>query len=69
MTRKFNVIIEKGESGYMIADVVELPGCHTQAKTTDELIKRIKEAISLYLKTKDEDYSESTFIGVKQVEV
>ena len=52
MTEKFNVIVEEGEDGYLIADVVELPGCHTQAKTHDELIKRVKEAISLYLSVK-----------------
>ena len=69
MSKKFTVIIEKGEDGYLISDVVELPGCHTQAKTIDELLKRTKEAISLYLKsTKDKDvYSE--FIGVQQIEV
>ena len=69
MTKKFTVIIEKGEDGYLISEVVELPGCHTQAKTLDELLKRTKEAISLYLKsTKDKEiYSE--FIGVQQIEV
>jgi predicted RNase H-like HicB family nuclease len=29
--------------------VPELPGCHTQAKTLDELTVRIKEAIEAYL--------------------
>ena len=49
MAEKFNVVVEQGEDGYLISDVVELPGCHTQAKTHDELIKRTKEAISLIL--------------------
>jgi hypothetical protein len=49
MTQTFNVIIEEGEDGYLISEVVELPGCHTQAKTHDELIERTREAISLYL--------------------
>jgi len=48
MAKKFTVLVEKGEDGYFIADVVELPGCHTQAKTYDELMKRTKEVISLY---------------------
>ncbi len=48
MTEKFNVIVEKGKDGYLISEVVELPGCHTQAKSYDELIKRTKETISLY---------------------
>lgn len=48
MPQKYNVIVEEGKDGYLISEVVELPGCHTQAKTYDELIKRTKEAISLY---------------------
>lgn len=52
MTRRFNMIIEQGEDGYLISEVVELPGCHTQARTMDELIKRTREAISLYLRCK-----------------
>ena len=47
--REFNVIIQEGEDGYLISEVIELPGCHTQAKSMDELIKRTKEAITLYL--------------------
>ena len=43
----FNIIIEKGEDGYLISEVVELPGCHSQAKDMNELIKRTKEAIVL----------------------
>jgi len=43
----FNLIIEKGEDGYLLSEVVELPGCHTQAKDMKELIKRTKEAIAL----------------------
>ena len=50
MKRAYNVIIEKDEDGYFVATVPELPGCHTQAKSLDELNQRIKEAIALYLK-------------------
>ena len=46
---KFAVIVEKDENGYYVASVPELPGCHTQAKTLDELNGRIKEAIEAYL--------------------
>jgi len=49
MTRKFNVLIERDEDGYFVASVPELPGCHTQANTVDELKARIREAILLYL--------------------
>jgi predicted RNase H-like HicB family nuclease len=49
MTRKFNVIIERDCEGYFVASVPSLAGCHTQAKSLDELIERIKEAIELCL--------------------
>ena len=69
MKRKFNVIIEKGEDGYLISEVVELPGCHTQAKTLDELMRRTRSAISLYLKAKRGPNIDTQFIGIQQVEV
>lgn len=45
----YNIIVEQGEDGYLISTVIELPGCHTQAKTLEELNERTKEAIELYL--------------------
>ena len=56
MTRKYNIIIEKDEEGWLISEVVELPGCHTQAKTMDSLIARTKEAIQAYLETTEPFY-------------
>jgi hypothetical protein len=35
MAKEFNVLIERGQDGYLISEVIELPGCHTQAKTFD----------------------------------
>ena len=46
---EYNIIIKKGEDGYLISEVIEIPGCHTQAKTMDQLIERTKEAIELCL--------------------
>lgn len=69
MSREFNVIIEEGEDGYLISEVVELPGCHTQAKTLDELMKRTKEAISLYLKSNKDIEITPKFIGVQKIQV
>ncbi len=69
MVQRFNVVIEQGEDGYMISDVVELPGCHTQAKTMDELMKRTKDAISLYLKCKKPLDAQVKFLGLQQIEI
>jgi len=49
MAKAFNVIIERDTKGYYVASVPELPGCHTQAKSLDKLIERIREAIELCL--------------------
>ena len=65
---KYNIIVEEGEDGYLISDVVELPGCHTQAKTYDELLKRTKEAIELYLSVK-KGGPKSKFLSLQQIEV
>lgn len=70
MAKEFTLIIEKGEDGYFISEVVELAGCHTQAKSMDELIKRTKEAISLYLKCQEEPVRiADSFIGIQKVVV
>jgi len=46
-SKTYNIIVEQGMDGYLISSVIELPGCHTQAKNYDELYKRTKEAIEL----------------------
>ena len=69
MARTFTVIIEQGEDGYLISDVVELPGCHTQAKTYDELLSRTKEAIELYLEEKGLPSEKTKFLSLQQIEV
>jgi len=67
---KFSVIIEKDEDDYYVASVPELPGCHTQAKTIDELMKRINEAVSLYLEAEGSVIEEKKeLIGVQFIEV
>lgn len=68
--QEYNVIIEEGEDGYLISEVIELPGCHTQAKSMDELIKRTKEAIVLYLKSQEKPVKiTERFIGLQKISV
>ena len=42
---KLQVIIEKDESGYYVAEVLGMPGCVSQGKTLREVKKNIKEAM------------------------
>jgi len=53
--REFSVVILEDESGGYIAVVPELPGCHTQGDSLDEVIENIREAIELYLETLSEE--------------
>lgn len=47
MKREYNIIIEKDSDGFYIGSVPELKGCHSQAKSMDELMVRMKEVIEL----------------------
>ena len=67
MTTEFNVVIEKDEDGFFVASVPALRGCHTQAKSLDVLMKRIREAIVLCLETEEPVRNE--FVGVQRVAV
>ena len=67
MKREFSVVIEKDEDDYFVASVPALKGCHTQAKSLDVLMKRVKEAIELCLEVEDPGATE--FIGVQRVAV
>lgn len=65
---KFNILVEQGADGYLVAEVVELPGCRTQARTYDDLLVRAKEAIELYLAEK-KPKDAPKFLGLQQIEV
>ena len=67
MTQEFNVVIERDEDGYFVGSVPSLHGCHTQAKSLDVLMRRIKEAISLCLEAEEPVANE--FVGVQRVAV
>lgn len=64
--RIFNVVVERDEDKYYVASVVELPGCHTQAKSLGQLTRRTKEAIEAYLEVAGPK-ERSEFVGVQQL--
>lgn len=69
MTREFHVVVERDAEGYFVGSVPSIPGCHTQAKSLDELIVRVKEAIALNLEVDGDDIDSLEFIGVQRVTV
>jgi predicted RNase H-like HicB family nuclease len=66
--REFDIVIEKDDGCY-IASVPALPGCHTQAKSLDKLMERIKDAIELYLEVKGAEESPVKFAGIQRIAV
>jgi predicted RNase H-like HicB family nuclease len=46
----FNVIVERDESGYYVAECPALRACYTQGKSYAEVIENIRDVISLCLK-------------------
>ena len=52
MNKSYDVIIEKDCDGFYVATVPEIPGCHTQAKSLEELMQRTKEIIELLAQIK-----------------
>lgn len=68
MTKEFSVIIERDSDGWYVASVPELPGCHTQAKSLDKLMERIRESIELCLEV-EKGLPSQQFIGVQRIAV
>ena len=69
MIRQFNVIVERDSEGYYVATVPDLPGCHTQARSLDDLMDRVREAIHLCLEAAGEDVAPNEFVGVQRIMV
>ncbi|MFH0964383.1 MAG: type II toxin-antitoxin system HicB family antitoxin [Planctomycetota bacterium] len=69
MQRQFSVVIERDAQGYYVATVPELRGCHTQAKSLDTLMKRVREAIDLCLEVEGSDEGSNEFVGVQRITV
>ena len=68
MDREFDVVVERDSDGYYVASVPALHGCHTQARSLDELMERIREAIALCLEVEGEPET-LDFVGVQRVTV
>jgi len=69
VSREFNVIIERDAEGYYVGTVPSLKGCHTQARSLDELMVRIREAIELCLEVQGDKLESLDFVGVQKVTV
>jgi predicted RNase H-like HicB family nuclease len=70
MKNSYTVVVEREpESGWLVGEVVELPGCYSQAPNLASLESSIREAISAYLHTAWPEEPLPDFVGTWRVEV
>ena len=69
MHRQFDVVIERDSEGLYVASVPQLPGCHTQARSLDEVMGRIREAIELCLDVDGAPVGTLEFVGIQRITV
>jgi|WetSurMetagenome_2_1015567.scaffolds.fasta_scaffold482410_2 predicted RNase H-like HicB family nuclease len=69
MTRTFSVIIERDTEGYYVGTIPELRGCHSQARSLDELMIRVREAAELCLEAQMDGLEPLDFVGIQTISV
>lgn len=70
MNRTFTAVVERDpESRWLVAEVIELPGCYTQAPDLPRLETAIQEAIAVYLATEELTDPAPDFVGTLRIEV
>jgi predicted RNase H-like HicB family nuclease len=69
LQRQFDVVIERDEEGLYVASVPQLPGCHTQAASLDQVMERIREAIALCLDVEGAPEQNLEFVGIQRVTI
>jgi predicted RNase H-like HicB family nuclease len=67
--RQFDVIIERDEEGLYVGSVPQFPGCHSQGKSLDELMQRMREAVELCLEVEGSPFQSLEFIGIQLITI
>jgi predicted RNase H-like HicB family nuclease len=69
MAKQFDVVVERDSKSFYVASVPSIAGCHKQARSLDELMGRIREAIGLCLEVQDGMVGQLDFVGVQRITV
>ena len=70
MKNEYTILIEKDEDGYYVGSIPALPGCHSQARSVDQLMERMEETIALWLEVEQEtDPSPLEWVGIQRLAV
>ena len=69
MKNSYTVVVERDpESKCLVGEVVELPGCYTQAPDLPSFKSNIREAIAAYLRTASPEGPLPDYVGTWRVE-
>jgi predicted RNase H-like HicB family nuclease len=69
-SRTFTVVVERDpDTNWLVGEVVELPGCYTEAPDMQSLESSIQEAIAVYLETKPDADPGPDFVATWRIEV
>ena len=70
MKDSYTIIVERDpESGWLVAEVVELPGCYSQAQDLPTLESNMREAIATYLEEQSAPDDHPEFVGTWRVDI
>ncbi len=64
----YTVIVERDAEGFYVGSAPELRGCHSQARSLDTLMERMREAIALCLEVQRSE-RRNEFVGVQRVAI
>ena len=71
--QRFTVVLERDEDGFYVASIPVLQGCHTQGRSLDQAMRRIRKAAELWLEVHRERQGASLptldLVGVQQLEI
>lgn len=62
-------VVEKDEDGYFVGSASALPGCHTQARSIDQLMDRMAEAIAVYIDAETDEPDTLELVGVQRLTI
>ena len=66
---RIKIVIEKGEDGFLVGHCPSLKGCWSQGKSEEEVLKNLREAISLYLEPDPQDVRRSPSRKIRELTV
>jgi len=62
-------VIERDEDGFYVATVPQFPGCHTQGRSSGEVVERIREAAELWLEVEGLPSQPLEFVGIQRITI